>query len=279
MEIIDYIKPVPVIAPDDFRRRFGAQKIESFNLVDVRQPGEYEAGHMPGARLAPLGELQDHVQKFDRDKPTVIYCAIGGRSTAAASIFLNAGFREVYSLEGGYQAWNGPTAKGSPSFGTLYFRGTADPLVLLSLSWALEENTIRYYKKILSQYHDIKTMNFFTSLISVEVEHKELILSLYNKLKGQGRKGDFPDIYSSIDDIDNFIEGGLKLPDILAWAEGRPLNEIIDYSIGLEAQLFDVYTKILGEARDSDMRLVLTRLANEEKQHLNRFIRFYEEFL
>lgn len=46
---------------------------EEYNLVDVRQPIEYERGHIPGARLIPVGELRDHIQELDPDKPTITY--------------------------------------------------------------------------------------------------------------------------------------------------------------------------------------------------------------
>jgi rhodanese-related sulfurtransferase len=46
---------------------------DEYNLVDVRQPKEYERGHLPGARLIPVGELRDHIQELDPDKPTITY--------------------------------------------------------------------------------------------------------------------------------------------------------------------------------------------------------------
>ncbi len=46
---------------------------EEYNLVDVRQPGEYEAGHIPGTKLIPLGELEDRLKELDPAKPTVTY--------------------------------------------------------------------------------------------------------------------------------------------------------------------------------------------------------------
>jgi len=46
---------------------------EEYNLVDVRQPGEYDAGHIPGTKLIPLGELEDRLGELDSAKPTVAY--------------------------------------------------------------------------------------------------------------------------------------------------------------------------------------------------------------
>ena len=44
-----------------------------YNLIDVRQPGEYQAGHIPGARLIPMGELADRTDEIDTEKPTILY--------------------------------------------------------------------------------------------------------------------------------------------------------------------------------------------------------------
>ncbi len=44
-----------------------------YNLIDVRQPGEYQDSHIPGARLIPLGDLTDRIDEIDPEKPTVLY--------------------------------------------------------------------------------------------------------------------------------------------------------------------------------------------------------------
>ena len=46
---------------------------DEYNLVDVRQPKEYERGHLPGGKLIPLGELKDRLSEVDPNKPTIVY--------------------------------------------------------------------------------------------------------------------------------------------------------------------------------------------------------------
>ena len=46
---------------------------DQFNLIDVRQPGEYESGHIPGSKLIPLPELNNRISEVDPEKPTVVY--------------------------------------------------------------------------------------------------------------------------------------------------------------------------------------------------------------
>jgi rhodanese-related sulfurtransferase/transcriptional regulator with XRE-family HTH domain len=75
------------------------------DIVDVREPDEWRTGHVPGARLVPLGELRaDPRAKLPRDR-VLFVCATGARSLTAASLAERAGLTEVYSLDGGTLAW------------------------------------------------------------------------------------------------------------------------------------------------------------------------------
>jgi hydroxyacylglutathione hydrolase len=76
-----------------------------FQLVDVRTPHEWDEGHLPGARYLFLGELPDKLGDLNPDKPVVVYCASGYRSSLAASLFQARGFRNVQNVPGGYTAW------------------------------------------------------------------------------------------------------------------------------------------------------------------------------
>lgn len=83
-------------------------------LVDLREPAEIEAtGKIPGAIHAPRGMLEFfadpsspyHKPEFDPSKPTVLYCASGGRSALSASTLKQLGYSDVAHLEGGIGAW------------------------------------------------------------------------------------------------------------------------------------------------------------------------------
>ena len=73
MGLFDYFKPVSTWTAEEVRDFLRGKSAESYNLIDVRQPGEYESGHLPGARLIPLAELKDRLGELDRSKPTVTY--------------------------------------------------------------------------------------------------------------------------------------------------------------------------------------------------------------
>ena len=69
----DYFKHVSSRTAEEVRAFLREQRAESYNLIDVRQPGEYEEGHLPGARLIPIAELADRLGELDRSKPVVTY--------------------------------------------------------------------------------------------------------------------------------------------------------------------------------------------------------------
>lgn len=73
MGILDYFKPVPMITATDLRRFLREKNPGEYNLIDVRQPGEYERGHIPGARLMPVGDLAQRAGELDPNKPTIAY--------------------------------------------------------------------------------------------------------------------------------------------------------------------------------------------------------------
>jgi glyoxylase-like metal-dependent hydrolase (beta-lactamase superfamily II)/rhodanese-related sulfurtransferase len=79
--------------------------VPELQLVDVRNPGEVEAGTVPGAVNIPVGQLPDRVGELDPRKPTVVYCAGGYRSSVAASLLRQQGFADVSDVLGGYRAW------------------------------------------------------------------------------------------------------------------------------------------------------------------------------
>jgi NADPH-dependent 2,4-dienoyl-CoA reductase/sulfur reductase-like enzyme/rhodanese-related sulfurtransferase len=80
---------------------------EPLQIVDVRTPQEYEAGHLEQARLVPVDELRERCHELDPAANTVVYCKVGLRGYVAARILQQHGFAEVYNLTGGLLACPG----------------------------------------------------------------------------------------------------------------------------------------------------------------------------
>ncbi len=73
-------------------------------IVDVREPGEYVAGHVPGAVLIPMGQLPGRMAELDRGAPVYVVCASGNRSATMTGFLRGAGF-DAYSVAGGTTGW------------------------------------------------------------------------------------------------------------------------------------------------------------------------------
>jgi hydroxyacylglutathione hydrolase len=76
-----------------------------FQLLDVRMPHEWDSGHLPDARYLFLGDLPEKLADLDPDKPVVVYCASGYRSSLAASLLQARGFKNVHNVPGSFTAW------------------------------------------------------------------------------------------------------------------------------------------------------------------------------
>lgn len=78
-------------------------------VIDVREPGEYQAGHLPGAVNIPRGLLEfqigDNAALANKDQPIVLYCKTGGRAALSAVNLKRMGFEQVRSLTGGFDGW------------------------------------------------------------------------------------------------------------------------------------------------------------------------------
>jgi len=98
---VENIKQVSV---SELQKRIGDR---NFQLVDVRRPGEYAAGHIPGARHSTLANIEQHFAElpFDKSAETAVVCAGGYRSSAAASLLQKHGYTNLVNVTGGTNAW------------------------------------------------------------------------------------------------------------------------------------------------------------------------------
>ena len=81
------------------------EKGEKLEIIDVREPYEWEIGHIPGARLVPLNRIPEEIPRLDKRRETILYCKVGGRSAYAAQQLADAGVTDVRNLAGGILRW------------------------------------------------------------------------------------------------------------------------------------------------------------------------------
>jgi hydroxyacylglutathione hydrolase len=81
------------------------ERKSSLQVLDVRSPGEWKKGHVPGARHIFVPELRDRMNEIDRNKPTAVYCGSGYRASIATSILKPQGLNELWNVPGSWEAW------------------------------------------------------------------------------------------------------------------------------------------------------------------------------
>ncbi|WP_438799907.1 rhodanese-like domain-containing protein [Alkalicoccobacillus porphyridii] len=100
-------KYLTVLTQEDFIK--GYRKAQ---LIDVREPREYDGGHILGARNIPMSQIRQRINEFRTDQPIYLYCQSGARSRQAAGIIRKKrGVTEIYQLKHGFRRWTGKIKK------------------------------------------------------------------------------------------------------------------------------------------------------------------------
>jgi hydroxyacylglutathione hydrolase len=103
------LQTVPQMTVRELRAQLDAGMLArgALTVLDVRGHAEWEAGHVDGVPNVPLGYLRERAADLPRDRPIVLHCQGGGRSSIGASVLQSLGFTDVTNLTGGYGAWVG----------------------------------------------------------------------------------------------------------------------------------------------------------------------------
>ena len=100
----DYVN----ITPFELQRRILDPSDNRFVILDVRDEGSYDTGHIPGAINIPLKELGYRMFALDKTRDIIVYCRSGLRSKVACQVLISGGFKDVYNLVGGMKEWDYP---------------------------------------------------------------------------------------------------------------------------------------------------------------------------
>ena len=95
-------KIVKTLTEEQFRE--GYRKAQ---LIDVREPNEFDNGHILGSRNIPMTQMKMRLQEIRPDKPVYLYCQSGMRSGRAALLLHKKGYKDLYHLQGGFKKWTG----------------------------------------------------------------------------------------------------------------------------------------------------------------------------
>ena len=258
--------PVKSMNVDEAKKFITRHPEGAYTLLDVRQPGEYEGEHIPGAKLVPLPALKDGLRQLDSQKPVLVYCAVGGRSLAAAQLLSGFGFQEVYNLQGGIKAWQGLKAVGPRELNLELVGGDETPAEMIALAYGMEMGLGIVYRDMIQRSDDHELRSLLSRLADIETRHKKRLLEL------------LAEIDSPITDTDAYeadlrpsiLEGGLGLNDFMQENESffRSVQGVLELAMMIETQALDLYLRFAEKSTHNLTKTALFAIADEEKAHL-----------
>ncbi len=261
-----FFTPVKSIDVNQTRELIDTKPSEELTILDVRQPSEYEAGHIPGAKLIPLPNINERLDEIDSNKATVVYCAIGGRSRVAAQMMAGKGFSNVYNLTGGFKAWTSKAAFGTEELGLELFSGTESVEKTLEVAYSLEEGLRDFYLSMLPKVNNKDAKNLFQKLSDIEIIHQERIFKEYIKITGKSvTRNEFEK-----EIVVQAVEGGLTTEEYanLFQPDWESVKDIAEVAMSIEAQALDLYQRASDRSSELQSQKVLRQIADEERAHL-----------
>lgn len=274
MELRKLFTPVEALDAEQARQYLAAHPEGTYTLLDVRQLWEYEESHLPGARLIPLAELPGRVGELEPDKPTLAYCAVGGRSRVAAQLLSGMGFNEVFNLSGGIKAYQGAKAAGPVELNLEMVRGDESPEQALTLAYGMEKALQAFYETLRAQAGDPELAAFFQKMGHIEESHQKRIFQRYQALVPEADPAAFGAGVQT-----DILEGGFRVQDFLAQNAPafRSLPQSLELALMLETQALDLYLRFAQKCGDPSAKGTFFAIADEEKAHLAALARLWEE--
>jgi rubrerythrin len=201
------------------------------------------------------------------------------RSRAAASILTGAGFKEAHSMEGGIKAWQGLVAEGIPEAGMAYFSPATRPEEMIALAWLLEDGTLKFYESLVNMMEEQEAKGLFHNLKRSEENHKTTLWNMYEEISGKAPTLEFPETVISGEPRGDVMEGGMLVSEALKWSEGKELKDILELSISLESNSYDLYLKMEKKVEDIRSKQIFKTLSDEEKKHLEQLTSLFGAYL
>jgi rhodanese-related sulfurtransferase/rubrerythrin len=275
IELRKLFTPVESMDAEKAKQYIAEHPEGSYTLVDVRQPWEYEEDHIPGAKLIPLGDLKDSLDEVNKEKPAVVYCAVGGRSRVAAQLMRGMGFPEVYNLSGGIKAYRGVKTAGPYELNLDLVRGDETVSDMLRLAFGMEKALGIFYQAMQEKSQDQELVGLLTKLGHIEEAHKRKVFERYQALNPDA--SDMAALEAQV--VAEVMEGGYNVKDFLAKnkAHLKTVPQVLEVAMMVETQALDLYLRFADKSRDEQTKETLFAIAEEEKAHLAALGRLLNE--
>ena len=251
----------------EFKNYVKTQKEKNYLLIDVRRTSEYENGHIPGAKLMPLTEVETRLFTLPSDRDLIFYCTNGGRSQWAASL---AGEGEVssktvYHLIGGLQAWEGKTLSGFPKVKIFDKDQTLEKLLTTAMN--LEKGAWRFYEYAIGKFGNDPIRPTLEQVSIAEKAHATLIYRFWKKF--QHNPPPFDRIYQNLEG--EILEGGQNLAEAcrqLDAIRNQVCTRVIDIAMAIEYSAFELYRAMADRTENSEAQATFQSIAQAEKAHM-----------
>jgi len=270
---------VKSLTTSEVKKLIDSHAAGDYQILDVRQPKEYQAAHLPGAIFIPLASLPDRVGELAKDKPTVAYCAVGGRSRAASQFLAGQGFSEIYNMTGGIKAWQGLTATGPEEAGMEHIVGDEEFADGFVLAYAMEDGLQQFYNILAAESATTAMQELFHRLAGFEEKHKKRLQEEYDAEQNEGLLASAVAGKSHVEA--DIMEGGTTVSAYLETVRPRLTEpqDILDLAMTLESQALDLYGRLARKSTVDKTKKLFLRLADEEKTHLRYLAQEFEKRL
>jgi rhodanese-related sulfurtransferase/rubrerythrin len=270
---------IEMLEPGEVKVLLNKDKKGEFFLLDVRQPEEYEAGHIPGAMLIPLGEVESRQEELDRGKKIIAYCRSGHRSIAAAIALCGLGFKDVRSLQGGILNWRYETILGMPEARPELITEVAGVKDILMLAIELEKGSRDFYLAAKEKAASPQAKEKFQMLADVEDVHIQMLWERAITMLG---KTALPPLEKLKQELKvEYMEGGIEISPALAKVDKGFSDEMEALEIALEKEYisYDFYKRTSVLVGDPDGKMLLHELALQERNHADILLKRLSEIV
>jgi rhodanese-related sulfurtransferase/rubrerythrin len=255
------------VSPEQLREYIQNKREGDYLLIDVRQPVEYTGGHIPGANLIPLMELEAKLFELPGDRDMIFYCRSGSRSRAASTLVAESEVsgKRIYNLAGGIMAWDGKILPDFPKVEV--FDKSKGLSELLFMSMDLEKGAWRFYTYILDRFGSQSFAKTIEHLVHAETAHAKAIYRLWKENEPQPQP--FESLFTELGG--EILEGGERLDDVLQRVETIRENvclTLLEMALDIEYAAFDLYRTMAEQTGSTEAKSAFLSIAQAEKAHM-----------
>ncbi len=243
--------------------------VGDYLLIDVRQPGEYEAGHIPGAKLIPLMRLVADLHELPRDRDLIFYCRSDARSMAAATLALEEQIfsGQIYHLSGGIMAYTGKIQPQKPRLKLFQsYTGLSDQL---QLAMEMEKGALKFYEYLADQLDPEPCAQVFRTLSQAEIKHLKSIFNF--RTRQHGMEENFETYFEKLQG--EILEGGdtyLQLKKRFADTKQNVCIAALELALDVEYRAFDLYRNLAESFKEKPVQQLFWDLSQAEKAHIKQ---------